>query len=215
MNRARVDEKVAGGMRLFHALWVALSLKRNQAVARCRFLYVDLLARLNAVTVPPACETRCRVSRSLAVSAPAGSACSRSEEEEQTNTATSLAAATSPITLRVSSSLDTALRFGTQEIFNTDQGAQFTSTAFTERVRACGALCSMDGRGRYLDNIFIERLWRSLKYEAVYLHDLADARDAERIIGSWFRFYGESRPHSSLGGRTPGGVHRGALGEVA
>ena len=85
----------------------------------------------------------------------------------------------------------------------TARSRTFTSTAFTERVRACGALCSMDGRGRYLDNIFIERLWRSLKYEAVYLHELADARDVERVVGSWFRFYGESRPHSSLGGRNP------------
>ena len=117
--------------------------------------------------------------------------------------------------------LEAALRFGTPEIFNTDQGAQFTRTAFTERVHARGALCSMDGRGRYLDNIFIERLgarrglWRSLKYEAVYLHDLADARDAERVVGSWFRFYGESRPHSALGGRTPGETYRGVLGEAA
>ena len=62
----------------------------------------------------------------------------------------------------------------------------------------------MDGRGRYLDNIFIERLWRSLKYEAVYLHELADGRDAARIIGSWVSFYNELRPHSALGGRTPG-----------
>ena len=111
--------------------------------------------------------------------------------------------------------LDAALRFGVPEIFNTDQGAQFTSTAFTERVRACGARCSMDGRGRYLDNIFIERLWRSLKYEAVYLHELTDGRDVERVVGSWFGFYGESRPHSSLGGRTPGEVYRGASREAA
>ena len=111
--------------------------------------------------------------------------------------------------------LDAALRAAVPEIFNTDQGAQFTATAFTERVRASGARCSMDGRGRYLDNIFIERLWRSLKYEAVYLHELADGRDAERVIGSWFGFYGEVRPHSSLGGRTPGDVYRGGLGEAA
>ena len=111
--------------------------------------------------------------------------------------------------------LDAALRFGAPEIFNTDQGAQFTAAAFTERVRACGARCSMDGRGRYLDNIFIERLWRSLKYEAVYLHEIADGRDAERVVGSWIRFYNESRPHSSLGGRTPGEVYRGARGEAA
>ena len=73
----------------------------------------------------------------------------------------------------------------------------------------------MDGRGRYLDNIFIERLWRSLKYEAVYLHELSDGRDAERVIGSWFGFYNDARPHSSLDGRTPGDVYRGALGEAA
>ncbi len=111
--------------------------------------------------------------------------------------------------------LDAALHFGVPEIFNTDQGAQFTSVAFTDKVRACGARCSMDGRGRHLDNIFIERLWRSLKYEAVYLHELADGRDAERVIDSWFRFYGESRPHSSLGGRTPGEVYRGIVEDAA
>ena len=111
--------------------------------------------------------------------------------------------------------LDAALHSGIPEIFNTDQGAQFTSTAFTEKVRACGARCSMDGRGRYLDNIFIERLWRSLKYEAVYLREIADGPDAERVIGSWIAFYNELRPHSALGGRTPGEVYRGALGEAA
>ena len=87
--------------------------------------------------------------------------------------------------------------------------------AFTDRVRTCGARCSMDGRGRYLDNIFIERLWRSLKYEAVYLHELADDRDAERIVGSWFTFHNELRPHSSLHGRSPGDVYRSAPGEAA
>ena len=110
----------------------------------------------------------------------------------------------------------------TPEIFNTDQGARrlravgrSPSLAFTDRVRAAGALCSMDGRGRYLDNIFIERLWRSLKYEAVYLHELSDGHDAERVIGSWFGFYNDVRPHSSLDGRTPGDVYRGASGEAA
>ena len=99
--------------------------------------------------------------------------------------------------------LDVALRGGVPEIFNTDQGAQFTSVAFTGRVLAAGARCSMDGRGRYLDNIFIERLWRSLKYEAVYLHELVDGLQAERLIRSWFGFYNASRPHSALGGRAP------------
>ena len=111
--------------------------------------------------------------------------------------------------------LDAALRLGVPEIFNSDQGAQFTSIAFTERVLSSGALCSMDGRGRYLDNIFIERLWRSLKYEAVYLRELADGRDAERIVGSWVNFYNELRPHSALGGRTPDEAYRGALLEAA
>ena len=108
--------------------------------------------------------------------------------------------------------LEAALHTGTPEIFNTDQGSQFTSNAFTDRIRAAGARCSMDGRGRYLDNIFIERLWRSLKYESVYLHELSDGRDAERVIGAWFNFYNNVRPHSSLDGRTPGDVYRGTLG---
>ncbi len=111
--------------------------------------------------------------------------------------------------------LDAALRLGVPEIFNTDQGAQFTSIAFTERLLSSGARCSMDGRGRYLDNIFIERLWRSLKYEAVYLRELADGRDAERIVGSWINFYNELRPHSALGGCTPDEAYCGALLEAA
>ena len=103
--------------------------------------------------------------------------------------------------------LEAALERGTPEIFNTDQGSQFTSTAFTERVLAAGARCSMDGRGRCLDNVFIERLWRSLKYEAVYLHELADGFVAERVIAAWMTFYGYERPHSALGGRTPAEVY--------
>ena len=96
------------------------------------------------------------------------------------------------------------------EIFNTDQGSQFTSGAFTGRLEAAGIRISMDGRGRFLDNIFIERLWRSLKYEAVYLHELADGLDARRVIGDWIEFYNWERPHSALGGRTPGEVLRAA-----
>ncbi len=86
-------------------------------------------------------------------------------------------------------------------------GAQFTSAAFTGRVLAAGARCSMDGRGRCLDNVFIERLWRSLKYEAVYLHELRDGFAAERVIAEWMRFYSHVRPHSALGGRTPAEVY--------
>ena len=104
--------------------------------------------------------------------------------------------------------LDVALGRRTPEILNTDQGPQFTSAAFADRVLAAGVRFSMDGRGRFHDNIFIERLWRSLKYEAVYLHELRNGLDARRIIGSWIDFYNEVRPHSSLGGRTPGDAYR-------
>ena len=100
-------------------------------------------------------------------------------------------------------------RYGTPEIFNTDQGSQFTSMAFTARLQAAGIRISMDGRGRFLDNIFIERLWRSLKYEAVYLHEIADGFTAQRVIGEWIGFYNTIRPHSALGGRTPAEAYRG------
>ena len=101
--------------------------------------------------------------------------------------------------------LDEALaRHGTPEIFNTDQGSQFTGFAFTGRLREAGIRISMDGRGRYLDNIFIERLWRSLKYEAVYLRELADGFEARRVIGEWIDFYNTERPHSALGGKNAG-----------
>ena len=85
--------------------------------------------------------------------------------------------------------LDDALGWRASEILNTDQGSQFTSEAFADRVLGAGVRFSMDGRGRFLDNIFIERLWRSLKYEAVYLYELRDGPDAQRIIGSWIDFY--------------------------
>ncbi len=93
--------------------------------------------------------------------------------------------------------------YATPEIFNTDQGSQFTSLAFTGVLKDAGVAISMDGRGRCMDNIFIERLWRSLKYEAVYLHELVDGFVAERVIGEWIDFYNTERPHSSLGGQTP------------
>jgi putative transposase len=105
--------------------------------------------------------------------------------------------------------LDEALaRHGTPEIFNTDQGSQFTSAAFTDRLIAQGIRVSMDGRGRYLDNIFIERLWRSLKYEDVYLKGYADGREARAGIGQWIAFYNERRPHQGLAYRTPMAVFR-------
>ena len=94
-------------------------------------------------------------------------------------------------------------RYGRPEIFNTDQGSQFTGRDFTGALKDADVAISMDGRGRYMDNIFIERLWRSLKYEAVYLHELTDGFKAERVIGEWIDFYNAARPHSALAGATP------------
>ncbi len=94
-------------------------------------------------------------------------------------------------------------RYGKPEIFNTDQGSQFTSFDFTDVLKDAGVAISMDGRGRCMDNIFIERLWRSLKYEAVYLHELTDGFKAERVIGDWIAFYNTERPHSALANQTP------------
>ncbi|MCC2668362.1 MAG: hypothetical protein K0Q72_833 [Armatimonadetes bacterium] len=102
--------------------------------------------------------------------------------------------------------LDAALAQGLPEIFNTDQGAQITSPAFTGRLPATGIRISMDGRGRALDNIFIERLWRSVKYEEVYLQDYATLGDAQRGFRRYFRFYNHERPHQSLEYRTPAQV---------
>jgi putative transposase len=113
--------------------------------------------------------------------------------------------------------LDEALaRFGRPEIFNTDQGSQFTSTAFTGRLASAGILISMDGRGRWLDNVFIERLWRSLKYEDVYLKGYADGREARAGIARWIGFYNARRPHQALAGRTPMTLWRdGVTGPLA
>jgi putative transposase len=105
--------------------------------------------------------------------------------------------------------LQRALRRGRPEIFNSDQGSQFTSEAFTGELKAHGIAISMDGRGRCFDNIFIERLWRSLKYEEVYLRDYALVPEAREGIGNWFRFYNHERPHQSLGYRTPVEFYRG------
>ena len=100
--------------------------------------------------------------------------------------------------------LDEAIElYGPPEIFNSDQGSQFTSLAFTSRLKAAGITISMDSRGRYLDNIFIERLWRSLKYEAVYLHEMNNGHAAQSVIGDWISFYNTQRPRSALDGNTP------------
>ena len=103
---------------------------------------------------------------------------------------------------------ETLAAHGAPEIFNTDQGSQFTSMTFTGRLQAAGIRISMDGRGRFMDNIFIERLWRSLKYEAIYLHEIADGLTARRLIRDWVVFYNAERPHAALGGRTPAEAYR-------
>jgi putative transposase len=94
-------------------------------------------------------------------------------------------------------------KYGTPEIVNTDQGSQFTGTAWITILTEARIKISMDGRGRYLDNIFIERLWRSLKQEAVYLHELTDGFVAKRVIDEWITFYNTDRPHTALEKQTP------------
>jgi len=103
--------------------------------------------------------------------------------------------------------LEEALSISRPEIFNTDQGSQFTSVKFTGRLEACDVMISMDGRGRALDNVFIERLWRSVKYEEVYLREYADGWEAEERLSRYFRYYCEQRLHQSLGYRTPLAVY--------
>jgi putative transposase len=102
--------------------------------------------------------------------------------------------------------LKEALKNGRPEIFNTDQGAQFTSEAFTRLLERHGVRISMDGKGSYNDNLFIERLWRSVKYEEVYLKAYQDGKEARVGIGNYFRFYNTDRPHQALGYRTPAEV---------
>jgi putative transposase len=96
---------------------------------------------------------------------------------------------------------------GAPEIINTDQGSQFTSDAFVAAVAASGARLSMDGKGAWTDNIFIERFWRSLKYEEVYLRAYDTVADAKRWIYRYIERYNTIRPHSSLGGKTPNKIH--------
>lgn len=94
-------------------------------------------------------------------------------------------------------------RHGTPGIFNTDQGSQFTSLEFTSVLKEAGVRISMDGRGRWMDNVMIERLWRSLKYECVYLNAFETGSELSRGLGNWIGFYNQRRPHSSLDSRTP------------
>lgn len=103
---------------------------------------------------------------------------------------------------------------GTPEIFNSDQGCQFTSTEFTGLLLARGVKLSMDGKGRCLDNVFVERLWRTVKYEEVYLKSYVSLVDAHAQLGRFFRFYNERRPHSSLDDATPAEVYNATLPEA-
>jgi len=118
---------------------------------------------------------------------------------------------------RLSNSLDAApcvealeealARYGTPEIFNSDQGCQFTSEDFTDVLKDYGIKISMDGKGRWMDNVFIERLWRSLKYEEVYLKAYDTVAQATQGIGDWMNFYNQDRRHASLDRMTPDQVY--------
>lgn len=111
--------------------------------------------------------------------------------------------------------LDEALaRYGTPRIFNSDQGSPFTSEAFTGRLIAAGIAISMDGRGRFLDNIFIERLWRSIKYEEIHLKAYADGREARAGIGSWMEFYNTRRPHQAMNNQMPMAAWRAGMDRI-
>lgn len=105
--------------------------------------------------------------------------------------------------------LERAFAYGRPEIFNTDQGSQFTSLDFTRRVLASGAALSMDGRGRALDNIFVERFWRTIKYEDIYLKGYTTPREVFAGLAAYFPFYNTQRPHQSLEYKTPAVVYHG------
>ena len=108
--------------------------------------------------------------------------------------------------------LEEALSQGRPEVFNTGQGSQFTSLEFTQVLQEQGVRISMDGKGRYQDNIFVERLWRTVKYEEVYLKAYASVVEAQRGLEDYFRFYNGLRPHQALGYRTPAEVFHGEQG---
>mgnify|MGYP002176250369 FL=1 len=117
------------------------------------------------------------------------------------------------LTWRLSNTLDASFcvealeeaisKYGKPEIMNTDQVSQYTGSGWITTLTEAKIKISMDGRGRYLDNIFIERLWRSLKQEAVYLHEITNGFQAKRIIDDWIEFYNSERPHTALDKRTP------------
>jgi putative transposase len=103
--------------------------------------------------------------------------------------------------------LEAALRRGRPEVFNTDQGAQYTAVGFVSRVEAAGAKMSMDGRGRWLDNVFVERLWRAVKYEHVYIWRADTVAELEAGLRDYFAYYNRERPHQALNDRTPAAVY--------
>ncbi len=105
--------------------------------------------------------------------------------------------------MRLIDAQEALARFGHPEIFNSDQGSQFTSSAFTGVLQQAGVRVSMDGRGRWMDNVFIERLWRSLKYECIYLHAFETGSELRAGLSRWIGYYNALRPHSTLAGRTP------------
>ena len=104
-----------------------------------------------------------------------------------------------------------ALSKGNPDVFNTDQGSQFTGDSFTDLLDQHGVRISMDGKGRYIDNIFVERLWRTVKYEEVYLKAYSNGWEAKAGIDAYFHFYNTQRPHQALGYRTPAEVFNGDL----
>ena len=106
--------------------------------------------------------------------------------------------------------LEAALSRATPEIFNTDQGSHFTAAAFTSRLIEKGIAVSMDGRGRALDNVYVERLWRTVKYEEVYLRDYTDGWHAEQSLAAYFDYYCNERLHQALNDRPPAAVYAGA-----
>jgi putative transposase len=126
---------------------------------------------------------------------------------------------------RVSNTLDTRFcvealeeaieTYGCPEIFNTDQGSQFTSADFTDVLKENQIQISMDGKGRWVDNVFVERLWRSVKYEEVYLKAYDDVRSAKRSLDEYFRFYNSERRHQSLDDQTPDRVYNQPVARLA
>lgn len=103
--------------------------------------------------------------------------------------------------------IERALALGKPEIFNSDQGSHFTSPKYIQLVEGVGSRVSMDGKGRVFDNIFTERLWKTIKYECVYLQEFETPREARKVIGEYIEFYNNRRLHQSLGYRTPAQVH--------